>query len=517
MAFREVSVVEIREVLRLWLRGTALRRVTGLTGVDRKTVRRYVQAAVAGGLLHDGGEEQLTDELIGHVCERVRPARPYGHGAAWSLIAAEHGLIKGWLDDDGLTVVKVHVLLSRRGIEVPYRTLHRYAVSELGFGKRQPTLRVADGEPGQELQVDFGRMGLLRDGERRRVCHALIFTAAYSRHCFAWLTFRQTTEAVIAGFEAAWQFFGGVFAVVVPDNMGTIVAAADSVAPRLSDAFREYAQARGFVVDPARVAHPKDKPRVERTVPYLRKSFFAGETFRDLAEAQERVVCWCLNDAGRRVHGTTQLRPLEVFTLEEAPRLLPPPLTPYQLPLYATAKVHRDHHIEVDRALYSIPGDRIGCEVQVRADAVLVKVYHRGQLIKVHPRQAPGGRSTDPDDLPSERTAYALRDVDYLRRRAAEHGDWVGRYAVALLDTPLPWTRMRQVYRLLGLAQRYGADAVDAACERALEAEAVNVGLIGRILERAAEHGAQPPPRGRVLSARFARDHSEFAVGASTR
>jgi hypothetical protein len=209
MAFREVSVVEIREVLRLWLRGTALRRVTGLTGVDRKTVRRYVQAAVAGGLLHDGGEEQLTDELIGHVCERVRPARPYGHGAAWSLIAAEHGLIKGWLDDDGLTVVKVHALLSRRGIEVPYRTLHRYAVSELGFGKRQPTLRVADGEPGQELQVDFGRMGLLRDGERRRVCHALIFTAAYSRHCFAWLTFRQTTEAVIAGFEAAWQFFGG--------------------------------------------------------------------------------------------------------------------------------------------------------------------------------------------------------------------------------------------------------------------------------------------------------------------
>lgn len=516
MAFREVSVVEIREVLRLWVRGSALRRITALTGVDRKTVRRYVEAAVAGGLQRDDGDEQLTDELIGLICERVRPARPYGHGAAWSVVEAQRSLIKGWLDD-GLTVVKAHALLTRRGIDVPYRTLHRFAAAELGYGKRKPTVRVADGEPGQELQVDFGRMGLLRDGERRRVCHALIFTACYSRHCFVWLTFRQTTEAVIAGFEAAWMFFGGVFPVVIPDNMSTIVGAADAVAPRFTDAFREYAQSRGFVVDPARVAHPMDKPRVERTVPYVRKNFFAGEDFRDVWVAQECAERWCRNEAGLRIHGTTQMRPLDVFNLEEAPRLLPVPLSPYQLPLYATAKVHRDHHIEVDRALYSIPGDHIGREVKVRADAVLIKVFYRGQLIKVHPRKPPGGRSTDPNDLPSERTAYALRDIDYLQRLAAGHGDWVGRYATALLDTPLPWTRMRQVYRLLGLVRRYGADAVDAACQRALEVEAVNVSLIGRILERAAEHGTPISSHGRVLAARFARDESEFAVGTSTR
>ena len=76
------------------------------------------------------------------------------------------------------------------------------------------TVRVADGEPGDELQVDFGRMGLLADNGRRRVVWALILTACYSRHTFVWLTFRQTTEEVIAGCEAAWAFFGGVFAVV---------------------------------------------------------------------------------------------------------------------------------------------------------------------------------------------------------------------------------------------------------------------------------------------------------------
>jgi len=105
---------------------------------------------------------------------------------------------------------------------VPYRTLHRFCAAELEFGGQQrKTVRVADGEPGKELQVDFGRMGLLGDGPegRRRLCWGLIFTACYSRHQFCWLSFRQTLPEVIEGFEQAWRFFGGVFAVVIPDSL----------------------------------------------------------------------------------------------------------------------------------------------------------------------------------------------------------------------------------------------------------------------------------------------------------
>ncbi len=123
----------------------------------------------------------------------------------------------------------------------------------------------------------------------------------------------------------------------------------------------------------------------------------------------------------------------------------------------------------------------------------------------MHPRQRPGGRSTDPGDLPAERTAYALRDLDHLRRLAAGHGPVVGAFAVALLDTPLPWTKMRQVYALLGLVGKWGADRVDTACASALAHEAINVGLIGRMLERGTENTTgQPPLPGVVVSARFA-------------
>ena len=197
----------------------------------------------------------------------------------------------------------------------------------------------------------------------RRVCWALIFTACYSRHCFVWLTFNQTTETVIDGFEASWAFFGGVFRVVIPDNMSSVVTKADRIEPRLNQAFVEYAQARGFVrgfvIDAARVRTPTDKPRVERTVPFVRNSLLAGETFIDVEDAQRRAVQWCAEQAGRRIHGTHACRPVELFDLEEKPRLLAAPAGRYDLPVYATAKVHHDHHIEIGRALYSIPGNLI--------------------------------------------------------------------------------------------------------------------------------------------------------------
>lgn len=296
--------------------------------------------------------------------------------------------------------------------------------------------------------------------------------------------------------------------------MGTAVTTADPIDPRLNQGFVEYAQARGFVIDPARVRKPQDKPKVERTVPFVRNSFFAGETFVDLADAQRRAVEWCMVRAGRRIHGTHACRPVELFETEEKQRLLQAPIARYDLPIYATARVHRDHHIEVARALYSVPGNLIGTRVEVRADRQLVRIFSRGSLIKVHPRQAPGGRVTDADDLPAEKTAYAMRDLDHLRRLAAAEGPAIGAYANAVLDTPLPWTKMRQVYALLGLVKRWGPERVDAACARALEAEAVSVALIGRMIERGTENQPKPaaPAAGTGQALRFARDPGHFAT-----
>jgi transposase len=509
-------VIEIREMLRLWLQGCGLREVARLSGTDRKTVRRYVDRARSCGLDRDGDAAQLTDELVAAVITGVRSKRPNGKSEAWEIIAGQHDQIKAWLDQ-GLTVTKVHTLLGRRGVVVSYRTLDRYATTELGFGQRKTTVRVADCAPGAEVQVDFGRLGMLTDAGdgRRRVVHGLIFTAVYSRHMFVWPTYRQTLNDVIAGFEAAWAFFGGVFAVAIPDNMKAIVERADAIDPKLNDAFREYAQARGFVVDPARIRSPRDKPRVERCVPYARSNFFAGEQFRDLDDCRAQARRWCGEVAGMRVHGTTRCRPGEVFATDEQPKLRPVPDEAFDIPTWVRPKVAPDRHVQVGKALYSIPGDLVGCRLDARVDAHTVKLYWRGQLIKVHPVVAPGRRHTDPADLPAEVSAYAMRDLNMLQRKASAHGTHVGTYAAAVLEHPLPWTKMRQVYRLLGLVRRHGAEAVDDACRRALDAEVIDVGLIDRMLTRGRDHTGEqlplipaPPPK----ASRFVRAATDFAV-----
>jgi transposase len=504
---------EVREVLRLWLGGEGFRSIERLTTVDRKTVRRYVDAAIGAGVTVDGGVGQLTDMVLAEVISTARPHRRDGHGEGWALLETHRVKVIGWLDAD-VPAVKIRELLGRERIEVAERTVHRFIAEELGRGRGHgKTVRVNDGEPGVEVQIDFAKLGLIADAVsgKRRVCHALIFTAVFSRHMFVWLSFTQTTADVIAGCEAAWSFFGGVFKVVIPDNLTPVVVTADRLEPRLNQTFVEYAQSRGFVIDPARVRTPTDKPRVERMVQFVRSSFWAGETFVDLADAQRRVETWCAERAGMRMHGTIQCRPIELFRLEEAPALLPAPSDVYDVPIYATCKVHRDHHLEIAKALYSVPGNLIGQRVEVRADRRTVKIFTRGQLVKVHPRQAPGRRSTDPADLPTERAGYALRDIDHLKRLAAKHGDGVGFYATALLEHPLPWTKMRQVYALLGLVKKWGPERVEAACRRALDAEAVNVGLIARMLERATEaEPAANPPTSSPATTRFSRDPGEF-------
>src|SRR5258708_589105 len=154
MAFREVLVTQVKEVLRAWLAGAGKRPAARRAGVDVKTAMRYIKAAQAAGLARDGGEAQLTDELIGQVVAAVRPARPAGHGASWEALVPVTAEIAGWVKDD-LTLVKIGEMVERRGIVVPCRTLARFAAGERGYCPARP--RVAG--PGSRRSREGSRAG----------------------------------------------------------------------------------------------------------------------------------------------------------------------------------------------------------------------------------------------------------------------------------------------------------------------------------------------------------------------
>lgn len=514
MSFRELSMIDVKEVLRRWQAGQSARQMAREGVVGRRTAARYLDAAKELGVTPD---TELAEELIRAVAGRVQD-RPAPEPSEMRLVLdQQRPRIESWLQlDPPLTLIRVQELLVRDGVSIPYTTLRRYAHEELGWKERGPTVLVDDPPPGEEAQIDFGEMGYVATSEgRRRKLWVLIVTLSMSRYQFVWPTFRQTIEALCEALDAAWRFFDGVVERVVLDNMSAAIVRADAKDPGVNPSFAEYAQARGFFVDPARVRHPQDKPRVENQVPYVRERWFAGESFSDdLSLLRSSAERWCVEVAGARIHGTTRRVPREVFEMEERTHLAPAPTTPFDVPRWTRAKVHPDHHVQIAYALYSVPTQYRGQQVRVRVDQKTVRIYAGNTLVKTHPRVAPGKRSTDTADYPVGTAPYARRSVDGIIAKGREQGEHVGIYAERLLAGPLPWTRMRQAYGLLRLCERYGADRVDALCARALGFDVIDVPRIERMLKaaRAAEDTA---PTGKVVllpTSRFARDPASFAT-----
>jgi len=520
MSYRELTMIDVKEVSRRWSAGHSNRKIARETGTDRDTVGRYVEVVTELG--HQRGHA-FTDEEVHGIAQhvQVRPLRD--PSTEWKAVVEHRERIAAWLSATRpLKLTKIHTLLKRdHGIDVSYDTLRRYSTQELGWHKKAPTVRVDDPPAGQEAQIDFGKMGMLLDTEtnRQRVLWALIITLSFSRYQFVWPTFVQTTEAVCEGLERAWSFFGATIRTLVPDNMKSIVKDPDALNPTLVAAFLDYVQARDIFVDPARVRSPKDKPRVENQVPYVRESWFDGEKFTGgLDEVRRSAEHWSREIAGTRIHGTTRKVPREVFDTVEKAAMLPAPTEPFDVPTYyERAKVHPDHHIQVAHALYSVPSMYLYKKVRARVDKKLVKIYLGTELIKMHQRQPPGGRATDPSDYPAGKAAYALRSVDSLMAKAKERGVHVGIYAERLLGGPLPWTRMRQAYALLRLCDKYGDGRVEAICQSALAFDVVDVTRVARMVKSATKplKAGRGEAKGKVVQLplpRFARSDEHFAT-----
>ena len=521
MAYREIEMWEILEVLRRVARGERRRAIERVTGRSRSTIRRWLR--VARKLGWEPGQGEPDESLAVAVAQRVRPVRDeVSPGTSQARLLPHREQIQAWLASDdehrGLRLTKVQQLLVRQGVDVPYSSLHRFAVQRCGFAdRRRLTVRRAETAPGELAEVDFGRLGLVWDpeAERRRVHHALLVTLVYSRHQYIYVTPSQKIPDLIAGLEEAWAFFGGVTTRVVLDNLKAAVTKADRYEPIFERTFAEYAAHRGFVIDAAVPRHATGKPVVERNVQYLRESFFRGETWLDRDHVQREAIRWCVEVAGQRTHGTTRRRPLVVFENEEKSKLRPLVAGRFDPPVWAEAKVHPDHHIQFAKGLYSVPTRHVGKQVWVRGDSKLVRIYVGGECVKTHEPVGEGKRSTDYRDYPEELAPYARRDPDALIREGHLQGAHIGRFLEKLLAGDFPWAKLRQGQKLLRLTNKYGRTRLQTACRRALYFELYNVKRVEQIVKNELERDATTSPekpRGQLvlLPARFQRPAESF-------
>jgi len=221
---------------------------------------------------------------------------------------------------------------------------------------------------------------------------------------------------------------------------------------------------------------------------------------------QAHAVQWCTTIAGTRAHRSLDgAQPLAMFETVEAPALRPLPAAPFELVRWLAPKVAPDCHISVDRALYSVPWAHIGTQVDARVGDTLVEVFAAGQLVKTWPR-AERGRHTDYNDYPPEKIAFFMRTPVWCRSRADSLGEHVAELVAGLLaDKALHHLRAAQ--GIIGLADKYGPDRLDAACRRALEVGDPAYPTVRGILAVGADQQAGTDPPGAASAATPAHLH----------
>jgi len=472
MARRMFAVVDVVELLRHWQAGDSVSQMARALGLDRKTVRKYVGRAEEAGMVPGGArlsQAEWATRVHAWFPELTDPrARSSVHGQ----IAPFHDYIKKHIGET--TVATIHQRLrDEHGLSVSVASLRRYVRSEFAeeVAEEQATVLRDDPPPGAEAQLDYGHLGRWLDpesGALRRVW-AFIMTLSYSRHLFCFPVLRMTQPEFLAAHVAAFAFFDGCPARLVPDNLGSGVLKADLYDPRLNRGYAELSYHYGCLVDPARAGCPKDKPRVERMVPYVRDSFFSGRQFSDLPTMRTQAASWSSAVAGQRAaRPLGGARPETVFRALEQEHLLALPRRPFEAATWQTAKVAADCHVSVGGALYSVPFRFIGARLDVRTTDEMLFVYADHEIVKSHARVGKGRRSTDWQDYPSQKAAFFMRNPSWCRRRAAELGPAVAALVGELLGEQA-LHRLRSAQGVIHLADTHGAARLELACALALE------------------------------------------------
>ena len=420
MARRNVRMEEYLELVYQWHRGRSIRQIRDSLQISRKTIRKYLRLFMARGLSREKPlppQEELARMVASVVQVAVfeQPAR--------ERIRLYHQQIQEWLEQPDMTIQQVQRLLEEQHeLKVSYMSVYRYVRSHIVPLCKPVTVRMHS-PAGEQGQVDFGYAGLMQDPEtgKRRKTWVFIMILSYSRHRFVRFVFRQDSPTWLDCHMRAFSFFRGCPRLLVLDNLKDGVLKPDLYDPTLNPAYAELERHYGFVADPAKVQMARHKGKVERCVPVVRQQILAGRRFRDIEEANEKALEWCLKEVGLREHGTTHRKPYEVFIGEEAELLRPLPDQPYEAPQWKQCTVHWDCHLILDKCYYSVPYPYRGEKLWVRADLKLVRVYRNHQLIKTHVRVfEPGTWQTQTADYPPDKRIYLEQTPEWCRRRSDE-------------------------------------------------------------------------------------------------
>jgi len=235
---------------------------------------------------------------------------------------------------------------------------------------------------------------------------------------------------------------------------------------------------------PTKPYMPRHKGKVEKGIDYVQDNALKGRTFASLEEQNQELRRWEETVADVRFHGTTRQHVGRQFREVEQATLLPLPRERFPFFEEGQRRVHRDGHVEVAQAYYSVPPEYLREEVWVRWDGHTVRVFNqRWQQIALHARQAPGRFSTHPEHIASEKISAVERGAEWLLKKVRVIGPQTTRWAEAMV-AHRGVEGVRVLQGLCSLTKRYRSEQLEAACDSAWRYQAYQLRTIRHLLER---------------------------------
>ena len=475
----QLKMADIQCIVTLQGRGWSRRRIARELGIDRETVARYVRLWAFGqGVAGSNPANALAGK---EALPGAKPASAPTGSTAFSQVTGGSKPAKAlpgspsqcepWRPtiaanlEQGLSAQRIYQdLVGEQGYAGSYYSVCRL-VRKLSATCPIPFRRM-ECEAGAEAQVDFGRGApIVGPDGKRKTTWVFRIVLSHSRKGYSEAVHRQTTDDFLRSLENAFAHFNGLPKTLIIDNLRAAVSRADWFDPELCPKVRSFAEHYGIAILPTKPYTPRHKGKIERGIGYVKGNALKGRSFTCLADENHHLLNWETQVADRRIHGTTKRQVKEVFEQMEKPALLPLPPNRFDLFAEALRSVHRDGHVEIKGAYYSVPPEFLGQRLWARWDGRMVRLLdQKMRPIAVHVQRQPGTFSTLDAHILPQKISGIERGTTWLLRRVEYIGPQAAQWAQAMLQNR-GIEGVRVLLGLLSLTNKYRRDQIEWACQ----------------------------------------------------
>jgi len=510
MPAKRLSMQRIKDILRLKFQaGLSQRQISKSLGVSLGAVSEHLKKAQSAGLQWPL-PETMSDADLEQIffSQRVKTKAQFAQ--------PDHQRIHRDLKIKGVTLQLLWEEYSAMHGEQAYRYTqfcHYYRQWRQRLNRSMRQVHRA----GEKCFVDYcGPTVSIVDASTSEVRQAQIFVAVLgaSNYTYAEATWTQNLFDWINSHVNAFDFFGGVPDITVPDNLRSATKRPCRYEAQINDSYQHMANYFGTVIIPARPYKPKDKSKAEAGVLLVERWILAclrHETFFSLSELNHRIKA-LLKKLNEKPFQKMQGNRLSHFEQLDKPELARLPTDPYHFTQFKKARVSIDYHIQFDKNYYSVPNHLCRLEVQIQATQKSIGVFYQGKQVAIHPRQHFKGKyTTDPSHMPESHRKHS----QWSPTRLLNWGAQIGEHAQKLVELMLKRKKHpEQAYRaclgLLNLSKKYDSARLEKACERAIRINSPNYRSVASILKTGLDQVDDPQVQTNEEHLKLLNDHDNI-------